>query len=107
MAQDNSGWTLSREFMSAVLKACALDCGIPAAEFATHSLRIGGATALAATGRFTDDEIRRFGRWRSDCWRRYVYAARNACRAFASLMSRVGIKTEYATARDYNVAAAR
>ena len=102
--QDNDGWTMSRASMTAVLKACAIDCGIPAAEYATHSLRIGGATAMAATGKFTDDEVRRFGRWKSDCWRRYVHAARSACRAFSSFMSRVVVKTE-GSAREYRATA--
>ena len=73
---DAEGWVLNRESVVATLKASAMDLGMDGAEFATHSLRIGGATtAMAATRLYSDDEIRRFGRWKSDCWRRYVYVA--------------------------------
>ena len=70
---DPSGWVMNRECMSAMLKGAAVDCGIPAAELATHSLRIGGATALFAAGA-DPTVIRTMGRWSSDCYRLYVRA---------------------------------
>ena len=91
---DADGWVLSRQAMAAVLKASAEDLQMDGAEFATHSLRIGGATAMAATRLYSDDEVRRFGRWKSDCWRRYVYAAHDAVRNLAAAMSRVHVVTE-------------
>ena len=91
---DAEGWVLDREAVAATLKASAMDLGMDGAEFATHSLRIGGATAMAATRLYSDDEIRRFGRWKSDCWRRYVYAARDAVCNLAAAMSRVHVVTE-------------
>ena len=106
---DPSGWVMNRECMSAMLKGAAVDCGIPAAELATHSLRIGGATTMAAAlaaangGVGGDDEVRRFGRWKSDCWRRYVYSARSAVRGLAAAMSRVHVATD-ATAREFRAA---
>ena len=103
LMMDSDGWVMNRAFMSALLKGVGLDCGIPESEVATHSLRIGGATAMAATGEYTDDEIRRFGRWKSDCWRRYVYAARSAVRGLAAAMSRVRVATE-ATASAFRAA---
>ena len=42
-------------------------------QFGTHSLRIGGATALFAQGA-TPMVIRTMGRWSSDCYRLYVRA---------------------------------
>jgi len=42
--------------------------------FSTHSLRIGGATALFAAGA-TPTVIRTMGRWSSDCYRLYVRAS--------------------------------
>ena len=42
-------------------------------DFGTHSLRIGGATALFAAGA-TPTVIRTMGRWSSDCYRLYVRA---------------------------------
>jgi hypothetical protein len=91
---DAEGWVLNRDSIAATLKASAMDLGMDGAEFATHSLRIGGATAMAATRLYSDDEIRRFGRWKSDCWRRYVYAARDAVCNLAAAMSRVHVVTE-------------
>ena len=41
--------------------------------FGTHSLRIGGATALFAAGA-DETVIRTMGRWSSDCYRLYVRA---------------------------------
>jgi hypothetical protein len=54
---------------------------------------------MAATGLYTDDEIRRFGRWKSDCWRRYVYAVRNGVKDLAAAMSRVHVVPEDAAQR--------
>lgn len=42
-------------------------------QFGTHSLRIGGATALFAAGA-DETVIRTMGRWSSDCYRLYVRA---------------------------------
>ena len=49
---------------------------------------------MAATRLYSDDETRRFGRWKSDCWRRYVYAARDAVCNLAAAISRVHVATE-------------
>ena len=98
-------WTMSREVTTELLKAAAVDFGIPTAEYATHSLRIGGATTMAATGKYTDDEVRRFGRWLSDCWRRYVHAARNRVRDLAAARLRVEVVPEYRNTADFRAAA--
>jgi hypothetical protein len=45
--------------------------GLNPASFGAHSLRIGGATQLAASN-FSDSQIQAAGRWTSDCFRRYV-----------------------------------
>ena len=41
-------------------------------EFALHSLRIGGATTLAAGGDVSERVIQREGRWRSDAYKAYT-----------------------------------
>ena len=71
----NARKIITRGNISNALKAVAGDMGLEETEVASHSLRIGGATALHAAG-WTDEAIRRFGRWQSDCWRRYVYSNR-------------------------------
>ena len=73
MAPD--GFILSREYLSDVIKRAAVRCGLNLEDYASHSLRKGGATALFHAG-WPDEHIRRFGRWVSDCWKRYVYSAR-------------------------------
>ena len=50
-------------------------------EFATHSLRIGGATALFAAGA-NETVIRTMGRWSSDLHRLYVRACFEQCCAW-------------------------
>ena len=67
--------------------------------FTSRVACIGGTTTMAATGLYTDDEIRRFGRWKSGCWRRYVYAARGCVRGLAAAMSRVHVVSEDAARR--------
>ena len=56
----------------------------------SHSCRIGGATALAASG-FTEEQIRLLGRWVSDCFRAYTRLvapfAKAASIAFGNLAS--------------------
>ena len=50
--------------------------------FGTHSLRIGGATALYAAGA-SETIIRTLGRWSSDCFRLYVRACYEQCTAWS------------------------
>ena len=103
---DGSGWVMNLDVMTAVLKATAIDLELDGADFTTHSLRIGGAATMAATGLYTDDEIRRFGRWASSCWRRYVYAACGCVRGLVAAMSRVNVVPEDAAERPMPPAAA-
>ena len=46
-------------------------CGIPIDRIDTHSLRSGGANALALNG-YSDREIQKMGRWRSATFKEYV-----------------------------------
>ena len=80
------GWIASREAIATSIKTAAVELNFPASDFATHSLRIGGATALFGAG-VPFEEVRRFDRWASDCWRRYVYESRESTRDFASKMA--------------------
>ena len=41
-------------------------------EYALHSLRIGGASALAAGGPVSQGVIQREGRWKSDAYKLYT-----------------------------------
>ena len=47
--------------------------GIPIERVDTHSLRAGGANALSLAG-YSDREIQKMGRWRSDTFKEYICA---------------------------------
>ena len=64
---------LTYSHMQALIKQMMHAIGEDSDEFGTHSLRIGGATALFAQGA-TPMVIRTMGRWSSDCYRLYVRA---------------------------------
>lgn len=64
-----SVWTQARA--TAALREVVALAGLPAREYALHSLRIGGATYLSAGGA-TAEVIQREGRWKSDAFKGYV-----------------------------------
>ena len=67
-----SGGLVRREDLQRALERAAEAVGLPAARFRSHSLRIGGASALLhATGQF--DLVKRFGRWSSDAVHIYLH----------------------------------
>ena len=63
---DSSGgrYNLSSAMLSRSIKRCARRFGLDPSRFDSHSLRIGGATALRAHG-VAADTVQRAGRWRS------------------------------------------
>ncbi|XP_069620289.1 uncharacterized protein [Ranitomeya imitator] len=61
---------VSGQFL-AILRRTLSMVGMPAAEFGTHSFRIGAATEASRAGLF-ESEIQRVGRWRSRCFNRYI-----------------------------------
>lgn len=62
---------ISRATFNQVLRAAAAHGGIDVSRVTSHSFRIGGATAAADAG-FSDDEIRRMGRWKSNAVQKYI-----------------------------------
>lgn len=67
--EDGSPFT--RFQFSAVFKQCIVHCGLNPKYFGTHSFRIGAAT-VADAGGLPLDQLKSLGRWRSDCYRRYI-----------------------------------
>ncbi|XP_069608836.1 uncharacterized protein [Ranitomeya imitator] len=61
---------VSGQFL-AILRRMLSRLGMPAAEFGTHSFRIGAATEASRAG-LLESEIQRVGRWRSRCFTRYI-----------------------------------
>ena len=54
------------------LKVRCAQAGIDAAQYSSHSLRHGGATA-ASVGGAIERLIKAHGRWKSDCVRVYIH----------------------------------
>jgi hypothetical protein len=81
-----AGKTVDRRDVTAALKWAARSLGQPEADLAPHSLRIGGASCMLACG-FTEEDIRRQGRWHSFCWRRYAYDSRERMRGVSEAMA--------------------
>lgn len=67
------GRPITHDDVNKILKKFAQDEGLNPAEFASHSLRIGGATAIFAAGG-SPLVIRTMGRWSSDIYEIYVRA---------------------------------
>ena len=68
----------------ALLKTMMHSIGENAEQFGTHSLRIGGATALFAMGA-DETVIRTMGRWSSDIHRLYVRACFERCKEWTKM----------------------
>ena len=64
-------WTITRDEVSKALKGAAMRMGESTDDLASHSLRIGGATALAAAGA-PDSFICYWGFWKSPAYRGYL-----------------------------------
>ena len=79
-ANDTQGPT--RTQVAALLKAAAVADGIPGADISTHSLRVAGLSRLLAAG-MSYESARTFGRWKSDCARRYWWPATSLAQAFS------------------------
>jgi len=67
-----NGDLLTRHKLQKVLKEGLTAIGLVAGNYSTHSLRIGGATSLAACEEMDADRIRVLGRGSSDCFLRYL-----------------------------------
>ena len=80
------GRPLSRALLVERLRRALKDAGLPAASFGGNSLRIGAATTAAARG-VGDVRIRALGRWRSNCYMRYIRLAADACASLSATLS--------------------
>lgn len=65
------GSPVSRTRFVAFLKKCLNYCGEDTKNVTSHSFRIGGATNAAQNG-YSDDEIKKMGRWKSNALACYI-----------------------------------
>lgn len=72
-------WTLKPRYLNKKLKEMAYEYGLDPTRVSSHSLRIAGATAMAAAG-MHEYEIKQMGGWKSDVFLDY---ARSSTEAFA------------------------
>ena len=79
-----------REDVQRILETAALAGGAEPGSVGSHSLRIGGASALWAA--YKDSAlVRRWGRWTSDAFHGYLWESRDAAQDVASRMGRVDL----------------
>ena len=86
-AADTQGVT--RSLVSSMLKEAAIATGIPGADVSTHSLRRTGLSRLVAKGPLNPNPMpwlvaREYGRWKSDCARRYFWASTELAQNYAT-----------------------
>ena len=70
-----------------LLVAAAEAEGLPVDRFGSHSLRIGGASALLHSN-VPIEIIKRWGRWVSDSFQRYLWESTEDSRGLSKLMGR-------------------
>ncbi len=70
----SDGWELSYAKLNAAIKKLATVFGLDPKRYSSHSLRIGGASALAAAGA-PDYIIQLMGRWKSTAFLKYIRLA--------------------------------
>jgi hypothetical protein len=81
------GEPMVREDIQHLLTLAAIAVGVDPARMGSHSLRIGGATAMYHMNHDLE-YVKRFGRWKSDCFHRYLWEAHEPPKGIATLMAR-------------------
>ena len=85
LARYADGSYIRRETVQARLAVAAAACGVDRSKMGSHSLRIGGATALYhVTGDL--QVVRRFGRWSSDAFHAYLWESHEQMKGLAGRM---------------------
>ena len=81
------GSPIRREHIQHYLEIAAAAIGVPSGHMGSHSLRIGGATALYHVCGGDLQLVRRFGRWASDTFHRYLWDPHEQLKGIARKMS--------------------
>ena len=82
----SNGQPLWASQITVLLETAAIEEGLPSARFGTHSMRIGGATALLHAG-VPIELIKRMGRWVSDSFQRYLWEAAEGTEGLSKKMA--------------------
>jgi len=81
----SDGRVVSSDAVAGLLRRGAQNLGINPEAVSVISLRAGGASAMWHAG-CSVEEIKRRGRWASDCWRGYIWEGRERNRDLATRM---------------------
>ena len=81
----HGGIGLGNGHMVKVLKTLAIDMGLNADDYSSHSLRIGGSTSLL-NGGAPPLIIKLLGRWLSSCFESYPVLQATGTRGISNLM---------------------
>ena len=84
--RDTNGEPVWRSEVQNLIQAAAEEEGYSKDRFATHSLRIGGASALLHAG-FSIEMIQRWGRWASSAFQAYLWESNEDARGVAEKMA--------------------
>ena len=77
---------MKREEVQGLLQRAAEAVGLPRERFMSHSLRIGGASALYhATGQI--EIVKRYGRWSSGAFHSYLWDSAEQSKGVATKMA--------------------
>ena len=82
----HSGAPILASQVKSLLEAAAVAEGLPVDRFGSHSLRIGGASALLHA-KVPIEIIKRWGRWVSDSFQRYLWESVEDSRDLSKLMA--------------------
>jgi len=83
--ETDDGTVVRKDRVVDLLRQGAHSLGLPREALSAISLRSGGASAMWHAG-CSIDEIKRRGRWASDCWRTYVWEGRERRRDLGASM---------------------
>ena len=81
-----NGDAVTRDQVRRLLGTAALQEGMPASTLNTHSLRVGGATALYHATGGNAPVVKRLGRWASEAYEGYLWEDRTLTKGLANAM---------------------